>query len=157
MTFIIKVMGAHPYSVSVPAKTSQGFHQELLDLRRPDLDQHPTTWRTRVSGRVPADLVIVKLVTLFSKRLQIGVPGQVGGTAVHLVTGPTPCQCVCNCNWVRFIRKGFCRIHSIWVLVMKFYGKRYTFFHIFKLFFRFCVICFNDKMVSYTETYFQLI
>lgn len=35
--------------------------------------------------------------------------------------------------------------------------KVHFFFHIFKLFFRFCVICFNDKMVSYTETYFQLI
>lgn len=43
MAFIIKVMSAHPDSVPVPTKTSQGIHQELLDLRRPDLDQHPTT------------------------------------------------------------------------------------------------------------------
>lgn len=135
MAFIIKVMSAHPDSVPVPTKTSQGIHQELLDLRCPDLDQHPTTWRTRVSGRVPAGFVVVELVTLFSKRLQIGVPGQVGGTAVHLVTGPTPYQCtiklghsletvrnleiwttrlnmyvklcVCNCNWVRFKRQWF--------------------------------------------------
>lgn len=43
MTFSIEVMGTHPDSIPVPAKTSQGIHQELLDLRRPDLDQHPTT------------------------------------------------------------------------------------------------------------------
>lgn len=43
MTFSVKVMGAHPDPVPAPAKTSQGIHQELLDLCRPDLDQHPTS------------------------------------------------------------------------------------------------------------------
>ena len=92
VTFSVKVMGAHPDTIPVPSEASEGLHHELLDLRRPDLDETAPTWRARVTRSVPTDFIVIELVTFLSERFQVRVPGQVSRAAIQLVTASTYCK-----------------------------------------------------------------